>query len=1508
MVVPAAISYNGAIATLTPNAVLAPNTLYTAKLKGGTGGVSDIAGNSLAADYTWSFTTAADNCPCTIFGSTTGGSQTVDTGDYELGVKFRTSINGLITGVRFYKPAGSTGTHTGKLWNSNGTLISSATFVETNSGWQEVSFSSPIPVSANTTYIASYSWPGGYYPYQANAFSTTGVTNGPLTVLQSGVDGPNGVYNDTPGLFPQTGGTGANYWVDVVFQTSLPGDTTPPVVSSVNATPGSGGTATITWDTDEPSNSLVEYGTTSGALDLSENNAALMTSHSITLTGLAPSTTYYYKVTSKDAANNSATSTKASFATPAMTLSDTSLADFGAATGNSCSLAQIGDGEVILTPTIGVGFDDTALPAGWSSVPWTTGGTYTVSGGQISVDGARVAPDTYYTSGRSLEFVATFGNNTFQNIGFGQLLETGAEYWAMFGIGSSADSLYVRTNVNNTTVETPIAGGWLGTAHRYQIEWTASQILFYIDGSLVHTANVAITQTMRPVISDYQSGGASVSVDWLHMSPYSSPCSLTSRVFNAGESVIWDTMSWTSTLPAGTSLGISYRIGNTSTPDGSWSGFVPVGSSPASLGSSSRYIQYKADLVNTDTTQTPVLQDVSFVNHPGTDTTPPTVTDRSPAPDTTDINVNSNISVTFSEPTSAATITSSSFRVRRVGDASDVPAATILAGNIATLNPTADLLPLTTYEVTVAASVADLAGNTLGADSAWTFTTEAITVSMTDTTVADFNAGSTLACVVDATIGDGALRLPLTMDEGFSGTALPSGWSGHQWTGGTWTVGSGSLAVDGAYARNDTLFGPGRSLEFVATFKAEAFQHVGFGGSDPTFNDAPIVMFSTRQGTTTLYTSTFLGTYADAEIPNGSSLIGSPHRYRIDWKTDGFDFYVDGALVSSRTSTVSGSMRMAASDYNLGNTSLTVDWMRVTPYVSPCTFESRVLDAGSLVNWLDLSWVGSTPTGTTVGFETRSGNTATPGASWSEWQAVNSPIASPNGQYIQYRAALGTTDLAQTPVIESVSLTYKVVTTPTITWNNPADITYGAALSSVQLNATASVPGTFTYDPTVGTILNAGSHTLHVDFIPTDQETYSTTSKDVTININKATAAVTLGSLTHVYDGTSKSATATTDPIGLTVDITYDDSATVPTNAGNYVVVANINDANYSGTVSGTLTIAKAAATITLADLNQTYDGTQKSVAVITDPTGLTVGVTYEGSSIEPTNAGSYLVIATINDANFTGTISDTLVIAKATAEVTLSGLSHTYNGSAKSATVTTVPEGLPVEVTYDSLPIPPTAVGEYAVVATVTDPNYIGSASGTLIIAQATATHSIDLVPGWNLISFNVHPENTAIATVLSTIAGNYDLVYAWNAGVANNNWLKYAPSAPGYSNTLSSLDEKLGFWIHMSAADTLDVTGSVPVTTNINLSTAGGGWNLVAYPSGADRVLPEALSSNGVGTDFSLVYAYHASAASDPWMLFGQTAPIWANDLTELSPGWGYWVKVSADHAWSVKYLADQ
>jgi hypothetical protein len=154
----------------------------------------------------------------------------------EIGVKFRSDSAGYITGMRFYKGTANTGTHVGSLWTNTGTRLATATFAnETASGWQEVAFSSPVAIQANTTYIASYFSNSGYFAVNIGYFRT-GFDNTPLHALASGVDGPNGVYQYDVSGFP-TNGTDNNYWVDVVFATSVTPTATPTNTPTPTPTP-----------------------------------------------------------------------------------------------------------------------------------------------------------------------------------------------------------------------------------------------------------------------------------------------------------------------------------------------------------------------------------------------------------------------------------------------------------------------------------------------------------------------------------------------------------------------------------------------------------------------------------------------------------------------------------------------------------------------------------------------------------------------------------------------------------------------------------------------------------------------------------------------------------------------------------------------------------------------------------------------------------------------------------------------------------------------------------------------------------------------------------------------------------------------------------------------------------------------------------------------------------------------------------------------------------------------
>jgi hypothetical protein len=139
----------------------------------------------------------------------------------ELGVKFRSDVNGKITGIRFYKAAANTGTHVGNLWSTNGTKLGSITFSnETASGWQQMLLASPVAITSNTVYVASYHCTVGHYSEDDNYFLSKGVNNPPLHALTNGVSGGNGAYAyGASSAFPSSTYNSANYWVDVVFTT-----------------------------------------------------------------------------------------------------------------------------------------------------------------------------------------------------------------------------------------------------------------------------------------------------------------------------------------------------------------------------------------------------------------------------------------------------------------------------------------------------------------------------------------------------------------------------------------------------------------------------------------------------------------------------------------------------------------------------------------------------------------------------------------------------------------------------------------------------------------------------------------------------------------------------------------------------------------------------------------------------------------------------------------------------------------------------------------------------------------------------------------------------------------------------------------------------------------------------------------------------------------------------------------------------------------------------------------
>jgi hypothetical protein len=214
-------------------------------------------------------------------------------------------------------------------------------------------------------------------------------------------------------------------------------------------------------------------------------------------------------------------------------------------------------------------------------------------------------------------------------------------------------------------------------------------------------------------------------------------------------------------------------------------------------------------------------------------------------------------------------------------------------------------------------------------------------------------------------------------------------------------------------------------------------------------------------------------------------------------------------------------------------------------------------------------------------------------------------------------------------------------TTPTITWASPSAISYGVALGTTQLNATASAAGTFTYTPAAGSVLTAGAQTLSVVFTPTDAINYSTANGSVSLTVNKATASVTPNSGSKPY-GASEPALG-----GMlsgfvpadSVTATYTRAPGETVAGGPYTISATLSPAGVLGNYNVTyntagFTIGKATLTATANNATMAYGGalpnlTGTLVGVVPGD-GITASFTTAVTSSTP--VGSYAITPVLAD------------------------------------------------------------------------------------------------------------------------------------------------------------------------------------------------------------------------------------------------------------------------------------
>jgi hypothetical protein len=338
--------------------------------------------------------------------------------------------------------------------------------------------------------------------------------------------------------------------------------------------------------------------------------------------------------------------------------------------------------------------------------------------------------------------------------------------------------------------------------------------------------------------------------------------------------------------------------------------------------------------------------------------------------------------------------------------------------------------------------------------------------------------------------------------------------------------------------------------------------------------------------------------------------------------------------------------------------------------------------------------------------------------------------------------------------------------TPTITWSGPAEIIYGSTLSSTQLDATASVPGTFTYTPSAGTVLKAGTgQTLSVSFTPTDATDYKSTSTTATINVGKATSTITWPNPVGITYGTPLSSTQLDATSSIPGSFDYLPAAGAILNAGAGQVLAvtfTPNDAADYTTAGQTATIdvAKATPTISLVAPGGTFDGSPFAASV-----------TIAGSGNQATPAASLEDVAPVL-AYYVG-----------------SGTSGTSLGST-----------------------PPIHPGTYTAVA-----NFPGS-------ADYTATQSLP-------VTFTIDKSAPGIALVPSIHSSVFGQAVTLVAGVS------FGEATPGGSVTFYDGSAPLGTVPVDAAGKATLTTTSLAVGSHSITAAYGGDGDLLPGASGASE-----------------------------------------------------------------------
>ena len=211
--------------------------------------------------------------------------------------------------------------------------------------------------------------------------------------------------------------------------------------------------------------------------------------------------------------------------------------------------------------------------------------------------------------------------------------------------------------------------------------------------------------------------------------------------------------------------------------------------------------------------------------------------------------------------------------------------------------------------------------------------------------------------------------------------------------------------------------------------------------------------------------------------------------------------------------------------------------------------------------------------------------------------------------------------------------------TPSITWATPTAITYGTALSGVQLNASSTVAGNFVYSPAAGTVLNAGPQTLTATFTPADTADYSTANALVTLTVNKATPTITWATPGAITFGTTLTGSQLNAASTAAGSFAYTPAAGTVLQAGSQtlsVLFTPTDSTNYSSvTKTVLLTVNQAIPTIVWATPAPIIFGTALSATQLNATASIPGTFTYNpaAGTVPPVGSDTLSVTFTPTDS-----------------------------------------------------------------------------------------------------------------------------------------------------------------------------------------------------------------------------------------------------------------------------------